>query len=78
MFVLLWLTFNAKQILIDGRSRSISKMEIVENKNIFPIRSGPVCRVNSILELWSYNETTIRNLSATKILDMVNIDNRIR
>ena len=41
-------------------------------------RSGPVCKVNSILELWSYNEAIIRNLSSSDILQNINRNNIVR
>ncbi|XP_052274727.1 patched domain-containing protein 3-like isoform X2 [Dreissena polymorpha] len=36
------------------------------------IKTGPVCRVNSILELWAYNETVIRALTSPDILNIIN------
>ena len=41
-------------------------------------RSGSNCRVNSLLELWSYNESIIRNLTSSDILDAVNAEHLVR
>ena len=41
-------------------------------------RSGSSCRVNSLLELWSYNESIIRNLTSSDILDAVNAERLVR
>ncbi|XP_060605204.1 patched domain-containing protein 3-like isoform X1 [Ruditapes philippinarum] len=38
------------------------------------IKAGPICRVNSILELWGYNETVIRSLTEDVIFKTVNQD----
>ncbi|BFY99481.1 hypothetical protein BsWGS_02520 [Bradybaena similaris] len=36
------------------------------------VRVGPFCYVSCLLELWQYNETIIRSLTASDILTMVN------
>lgn len=36
------------------------------------IKAGPLCLVNSLLELWEYNETLIRNLTAASISNTIN------
>ncbi|KAL4236282.1 Patched domain-containing protein 3 [Mactra antiquata] len=36
------------------------------------IKAGPICRVNSILELWSYDKTTIRSLTQEQVFQTVN------
>ncbi|XP_045159868.2 patched domain-containing protein 3-like isoform X1 [Mercenaria mercenaria] len=38
------------------------------------IKAGPICRVNSILELWGYNESVIRSLTEESIYGTVNQD----
>lgn len=42
------------------------------SKFIVSFRAGPICRVNSILELWAYNETIIRGITEEMIYQTVN------
>ncbi|XP_052775684.1 patched domain-containing protein 3-like isoform X1 [Mya arenaria] len=53
---------------------SAQNFDIVNNSSLeeLCIKTGPFCRVNSILELWAYNETIIRSLSDGDILRAVN------
>ena len=51
-------------------------LEILHVYSVF--RLGPVCRTNGLLELWSFNEAVINQLTKDDILREINKPNLIR